>query len=134
MAISVRILSQSNRVYLSVTDNFRFLDFFGAWREILQNPDFQPNHTMVWDLSKIDASSLLDSDLRRIAEFMQGQIRVSGFTTSVALIAPTKAIYGLANSYLTFLLEDQNNFSIFRTLASGEAWLQSRQNQQEASD
>lgn len=134
MAISVLVSKQPNRVFLSVTDSFRFPDFFGAWREILQHPDFQPNHTMIWDLSKMDASSLLDSDLRRIAEFMQGQTRVSGFTTSIALIAPTRATYGLASSYLTFLLEDQNNFSIFRSLASGEAWLQSRQEEQAAAE
>ncbi len=134
MAITVLVSNQFNRVFLSVTDSFHFPDFFGAWRQILQHPNFQPNHSMVWDLSKMDASSLLESDLRRIAEFMQGQTRVSGFATSVALIAPTRATYGLASSYLTFLLEDQTNFAIFRTLASAEAWLQSHQDEQAAAE
>ena len=133
MAISVHINTRSNRIYLSVTENFRFPDFFGAWRDILQHPDHQHNQTMVWDLSQIDASSLLDSDLERIAEFMQGQARASGYKTHVALIAPTKATYGLASSYLKFLLEDQTDFSIFRNLANGEAWLDTHNGQQEAS-
>ena len=87
---------------------------------------------MVWDLSQMNASSLLDSDLERIAEFMQGHARVSGHTTNVALIAPTKATYGLANSYLNILLEDQKNFGLFRSLASGEAWLQTHGHEKEA--
>ena len=134
MAISVRIDTQSNRIFLSVTDSFRFPDFFGAWRKILQNPDYEPNQTMVWDLTTMDASSLLDSDLERIAEFMQGQARVSGCPINVALIAPTRATYGLAKSYLAFLLEGQTNFSIFRSRTSGEAWLQQCLDQKKAVD
>ncbi len=134
MAISVSFNKISNRVYLSVTDNFHFPDFFGAWRDILQHPDYQANQTMVWDLSQMNASSLLESDLQRIAEFMQGQARVSGYTTNVALIAPTKATYGLADSYLKFLLEDQTNFSLFRTLNNGEAWLQTCAEEKEAAE
>lgn len=134
MAISVNINKSSNRIYLSVTDNFHFPDFFGAWRNTLQHPDYHPSQSMVWDLSQMNASSLLESDLERIAEFMQGQARVTGYTTQVALIAPTKATYGLASSYLNFLLEDQGNFSLFRSLASGEGWLQSRRNEKEATE
>jgi len=134
LAISVFITPQTTRFFLSVTDHFRFPDFFGAWREILGHPDYHPSQTMVWDLSQMDASSLLESDLRRIAEFMQGQARVSGQNTHVALIAPTKATYGLASSYLEYLLEDQTDFLIFRTLASGEAWLDQHRVQKEATD
>lgn len=87
---------------------------------------------MVWDLSQMNASSLLESDLQRIAEFMHGQARASGYFTNVALIAPTKATYGLASSYLNFLLDDQKNFALFRSLPSGEAWLQTQCDEQEA--
>lgn len=134
MAISVTINKQSNRIFLTVTDSFHFPDFFGAWREVLKHTDYLSSQTMIWDLTQMNASSLMDSDLQRIAEFMQGQTRANGYVTRVALIAPTKATYGLANSYLKFLLEDQMNFSIFRSLANGEAWLDSQPNQQEATE
>jgi len=133
LAISFQIDSQCNRIIFSVTDNFHFPDFFGAWRELLKHSDFQLDQTMIWDLSQMEASNLLDSDLRRIAEFMQGQTRVNGQFTQVALIAPTKATYGLASTYLNFLLEDQESFLIFRTRARGEAWLDSCSSQSKAS-
>ena len=132
MAISVFFNLQKKRISLSVTDHFLFPDFLGAWSDILQRPDFLPELTMVWDLSPLEASSFLDSDLQRIAEFLQGQARVSGHVIHVALIAPAKATYGLASSYLEYLLEDQTNFSVFRTRKSGEEWLDSKGKEGEA--
>lgn len=127
MTISLRLNSSNHCAYFSVSDSFQFADFHNSWREFLIQCPGRACRGMIWDLSAMDTSSVLESDLHRIAEFMVGQIQLAGSSLSVALVAPTKATHDMANSYLNLLLDGSEFFSVFNTLAAAEQWLKEQQ-------
>ena len=129
MSIEFNIDLKSQRKIFTVTDEFCFPDFFQAWRQALLHQNHAQHQCMIWDLSNLNAACLMESDLQRIAQFMQGQNMVDRSPINVALIAPTKATYGLARTYLNYIINDQEHFSIFRDKESAEQWLNSRRTQ-----
>ena len=81
---------------------------------------------MIWDLTTLDTTQLLESDLQRIAHFMRGQNMVDSYSIKIAMIAPTKATYGLASTYLDLILDDRTHISIFRSRPAAIQWLKTQ--------
>ena len=132
MTIEFNIDLKSQRKIFTMTDDFCFPDFFQAWRQSLLHQHHTAHQCMIWDLTRLNAACLMESDLQRIAQFMQGQNQIDNFSINVALIAPTKATYGLASTYLNFIIDDHEHFAIFRSMDQAEKWLSIRSGEREA--
>ncbi len=126
MAIFFHIDHSKERLRFSATVRFTFSEFSSAWDPFRQKNPFNDCSSLLWDLSAMDASSVMESDLQKVVEYLLSSNGIGRQPVDVALVVPTRATSGLARTYLGILMEDQEHFEVFRSVQAGVDWLDER--------
>lgn len=114
--------ARNQRLTLQVEEKLDFFSFRSAWLEfVVQNPGIRLQSS-IWDLTRLNTEEILESDLSQMAHILAGV----GPPMDLALVVPAKALAGLPLSYLGVLMDDLDNFRIFRTVDAGNRWLDAR--------
>lgn len=126
LALKFAYDSARKRLHLTATERFTFQDFRTVWAPFRANNTFTDCGSTLWDLSVLDATDVLESDLNEAVEHLLNPHEANPIPMNVALVVPPRAAAGMARTYLGVLMEDQDHFSVFLTLESALGWLDQR--------
>jgi hypothetical protein len=95
-----------------------------AFKEIVSSSEYPPDISTIWDIRKLDLTSVDRQLMDKIIYFRQGINSIRG-AAKIALVADSELSFGLGRMYEGLSGSLAQEMSIFKSMEEAEKWLAS---------
>ena len=122
MTYRLEIDSRRRMAIFTVAGSFAQSEMFRMVRDMVGHPEFLPGFDPLVDLSAVEDTPLLGSDIREKAALDQTLLSQIG-SVRWAVVAKNDAVFGLARMFQALMGETRVEVGTFRDRGEAEVWL-----------
>lgn len=121
MPISYRFIEKSNAFVVTCTGTVTDVEFIAHREELGADQRLRRGYLLIVDLRHVDAINISLDTFRKDAEMVK--LSPPHGNTRIAIVAPERAVFGLARTYQALNEGGPQKVMVFRAMAEAEQWL-----------